>query len=330
VYEQAMQTWDGERAKAQRIGEGKIGTELGPEARTFCNQRHAVYIGSLDPTTGEVWASVVFADPAAPGSIPQLAVEIENGRKLPRLTPQELPPDLESELSTVSRRTHAEPLSTRDIVRNYFCDSCGVFSASSSAMGTFQASAYKQLVQCPSGSEIFVLRPPTKGDPLWKAASMAGSLVSLTFLEFETRRRLRTNGVISKTASSTGFSVTVAEVFTTCPRYIQRRTIGAVHAPLAEQQQSLPQESNAALPADLVDFVTAADTFFLATVNPETIRGCDISHRGGRPGFVRVIGNGHHLVWGDYHGKGMVSVKMLLKANLEPKFPPPIPLSLTQ
>ncbi len=46
---------------------------------------------------------------------------------------------------------------------------------------------------------------------------------------------------------------------------------------------------------DLVQFVTHSDTFMIATVHP--IRGADMSHRGGRPGFVRVIDN-IKFVWG--------------------------------
>jgi predicted pyridoxine 5'-phosphate oxidase superfamily flavin-nucleotide-binding protein len=54
-----------------------------------------------------------------------------------------------------------------------------------------------------------------------------------------------------------------------------------------------------AAPAALV---AAADTFFIASFHPE--RGADASHRGGRPGFVRVRGQ-RTLEFDDYPGNNM-------------------------
>jgi uncharacterized protein len=45
-----------------------------------------------------------------------------------------------------------------------------------------------------------------------------------------------------------------------------------------------------------------ADTFFLATAHPES--GVDASHRGGKPGFVRVE-NEKRFVFPDYAGNNM-------------------------
>ncbi len=48
--------------------------------------------------------------------------------------------------------------------------------------------------------------------------------------------------------------------------------------------------------------VARADTFFIASFHPEG--GADASHRGGRPGFVRVLGP-DRLAFDDYPGNGM-------------------------
>ncbi|MBS1890078.1 MAG: pyridoxamine 5'-phosphate oxidase family protein, partial [Actinobacteria bacterium] len=136
-------------------------------------------------------------------------------------------------------------------------------------------------------------------DPLWKNGK-EGSLVSLNFLEFETKRRYRTNGVICKSLNQKGMCVQLKECFSTCPKYIQARTIVAFHT--LPQQISPPKISEEKLTEELTQFITAADTFYIATYCAET--GADASHRGGRAGFVRVVDD-KKLLWGDYFGKNM-------------------------
>lgn len=84
------------------------------------------------------------------------------------------------------------------------------------------------------------------------------------------------------------------EAFSTCQRYIQRRTITGIHDHPSDPvlRTSGPEPE---LSPDLVEFVTSADTMLIATAHPQ--KGADSSHRGGRPGFVRVIDN-RKLVWG--------------------------------
>jgi hypothetical protein len=48
--------------------------------------------------------------------------------------------------------------------------------------------------------------------------------------------------------------------------------------------------------------VATADTFFIASYHP--INGADASHRGGRPGFVKVR-DATTLIWPDYAGNGL-------------------------
>jgi hypothetical protein len=57
-----------------------------------------------------------------------------------------------------------------------------------------------------------------------------------------------------------------------------------------------------ALDAAQRDRLARADTFFLATAHPTA--GADVSHRGGRPGFVATP-DAHTIVWPDYRGNSM-------------------------
>ena len=93
--------------------------------------------------------------------------------------------------------------------------------------------------------------------------------------------------------------VRVAQAYGNCPKYIQRREPLSVAAAVATAADTT---RGTALAAAQRTAVERADTFFLATAHPS---GADVSHRGGRPGFVRVEGDGRTLVWPDYAGNTM-------------------------
>lgn len=138
---------------------------------------------------------------------------------------------------------------------------------------------------------------PTAHDPL-AGAIRPGARVGLLGLEPPTRRRNRANGIIIATDEN-GFSVHVRESFGNCPRYIQARTVefAAATAPggrVDDSAESTPARSGPLLDAAACRLIAGADTLFIATAHPEAatdpnlIAGADVSHRGGRPGFVRV------------------------------------------
>ena len=90
-----------------------------------------------------------------------------------------------------------------------------------------------------------------------------------------------------------GIRVAVAQSFGNCPQYIQRRTLasprpirGRPHRPRSEASSNWMARAHAA--------IAAADTFFVASrsrAGNGALYGADISHRGGRPGFIRVDGD---------------------------------------
>ena len=61
-----------------------------------------------------------------------------------------------------------------------------------------------------------------------------------------------------------------------------------------------------------VELIKNSDTFFVATAFNET--GADVSHRGGMPGFVQVLGSSL-LAWPDYDGNKMFQTLGNLSVN---------------
>ena len=117
-----------------------------------------------------------------------------------------------------------------------------------------------------------------------------GDAVGLVGIELHTRRRNRMNGTLRRTADH-GHSVQVGHSFGNCPQYIQLRDFSFVSDPVFPSQA--PQEEITALQGRARDIVAAADTFFVASyVDGDNGRQVDVSHRGGKSGFVRICADG--------------------------------------
>jgi uncharacterized protein len=107
-----------------------------------------------------------------------------------------------------------------------------------------------------------------------------------------TRRRNRVNGHIAG-RDAAGITVAVSQSFGNCPQYIQRRALQGSVIGRADGA-TIPTESFEYLDDAAQSAIASADTFFVATRSRSedgTGSGADISHRGGRPGFVRVEGD---------------------------------------
>lgn len=135
--------------------------------------------------------------------------------------------------------------------------------------------------------------PP--GDPL-EDGLRPGALAGILALDAATRRRLRLNGRIAS-ADAHGIVIAADQVYSNCPKYIQRREDDTTGEPF----RSAPARRSPELSERQRAWVRAADTFFIVSANPG--EGVDASHRGGMPGFVRV--EGRRLVWPDYAGNAM-------------------------
>jgi uncharacterized protein len=135
-----------------------------------------------------------------------------------------------------------------------------------------------------------------EGDPIPDDLLRGGALVGMLAIDPATRRRLRVNGRVAAIDRS-GFVVDADQVFSNCPKYIQRRD---------EQSAAIAALPDAPVTASALtdaqrDRLRAADTFFVASGRPG--EGVDVSHRGGMPGFVQV--DGERLAWPDYGGNAM-------------------------
>ena len=143
-------------------------------------------------------------------------------------------------------------------------------------------------VQSPDPVTLHIAALPDSSDPAAQALQ-PGREIGLLGLDLSTRRRIRANGrIVDRDAG--GIRVAIAQSFGNCPQYIQLRTIAA------SQLGSIRAAASPALSFHRLDdaaraAIAATDTFFVASrsrARDGASYGADISHRGGRPGFVGI------------------------------------------
>jgi predicted pyridoxine 5'-phosphate oxidase superfamily flavin-nucleotide-binding protein len=121
-------------------------------------------------------------------------------------------------------------------------------------------------------------------------------------IELSTRRRNRVNGRIENCIVGEGFAIRVQQSFGNCPKYIQARS----ERPRI-RSRPVPESRIAPHLGDSeVSLIAGSDTFFIASRSAqldqeEASQGLDVSHRGGRPGFVRVV-SPNELCFPDFSG----------------------------
>jgi uncharacterized protein len=145
------------------------------------------------------------------------------------------------------------------------------------------------------GHFLRIAAVPRSSDPLTPGL-VVGAQLAVVAIDFETRRRFRVNGVLAEVGPD-ALVVQVGEAFGNCPKYIQ------AYVPRGDGGRSAEApRSSSVLDAAQTTWIGRADLFFLGTVHP--VAGADASHRGGAPGFVRVI-SPSELLWGDYSGNAL-------------------------
>jgi len=139
----------------------------------------------------------------------------------------------------------------------------------------------------PDDRTLQIAAKPLFGDPFTNTLAERID-IGLLGIELHTRRRNRVNGTVTA-IDSDRFEVQVGQSFGNCPKYIQTRMFELIDqdsetAQSIHQFQMLGSEEGAT--------ISAADTFFIATAYQNTsagiASGVDVSHRGGKPGFVRL------------------------------------------
>jgi uncharacterized protein len=149
-------------------------------------------------------------------------------------------------------------------------------------------------IQSPDARHLVLRAQPLAGDPLRQTLA-DGAAIGLLGIEPHTRRRNRMNGIV-RGLNAEGFSVALSQSFGNCPKYIQAREPVYVERP-ASATGPVVRESTQ-LDDDARRIIAQADTLFIATAyagdeaQAGRAGGVDVSHRGGKPGFVRVEADG--------------------------------------
>ncbi len=138
---------------------------------------------------------------------------------------------------------------------------------------------------------------PTPGDPL-RENLQTNDVLGLVAVEFATRKRIRINGT-AEVRGEGELIVHTEQVYSNCPKYIQAREWELLPGASSTTESV---QSGTALTDEQRQWIAEADTFFIASYDPEG--GADASHRGGNPGFVRAV-HDKALVWPDYVGNNM-------------------------
>jgi predicted pyridoxine 5'-phosphate oxidase superfamily flavin-nucleotide-binding protein len=153
-----------------------------------------------------------------------------------------------------------------------------------------------------------------RGDPL-HSCIRDGAPIGGLGIEFSTRRRNRINGRIENCIIGEGFSIRVQQSFGNCPKYIQARSERPrLHSRPAQKRRIASHLGN-----DEVSFIAGADTFFIASRSAQldqldSSQGLDISHRGGLPGFVRVVSQ-NEICFPDFSGNLLFNTLGNLEAD---------------
>lgn len=143
-------------------------------------------------------------------------------------------------------------------------------------------------VQTPDAKTLSIQALP----PLYEALKLqiqAGSHIGALGLDMTNRRRNRVNGAI-RAVDKKGLLIEVGQSFGNCPQYIQKREIDWQRSPV---MTPLVRSRSVSIDSASRQLIESTDTFFIASRSGDldegdAVTGIDVSHRGGRPGFVSV------------------------------------------
>lgn len=127
-----------------------------------------------------------------------------------------------------------------------------------------------------------------------------GASVGILGIDLSSRRRNRLNGRIQH-ASPGKMTIVVDQSYGNCPQYIQTRHL----SPGQDKAAAVGSRRGSITDPDVRRIIEATDTFFIASRVAGSLdggsAGVDASHRGGRPGFLGINGNGT-LSFPDFSG----------------------------
>ena len=150
------------------------------------------------------------------------------------------------------------------------------------------------LFRVASPTTISIDAQPVEGDPM-RANIADNAELGVLFFSTETRRRAKSIGQASIAENGT-IAYQMTRLFGICPKYIFKR----LHQPAAQTPSLAPETRTALNDEDRLQ-LQHSDTAFFASFSPH---GADVTHRGGSPGFIEVVGP-DELEIPDYFGNGM-------------------------
>ena len=147
-------------------------------------------------------------------------------------------------------------------------------------------------LQSPDAASLRVIATRDDQDPAERGMEN-GDAVGLLGIQLQTRRRNRLNGSIRR-RDAASFDIGVAQSYGNCPQYIQRRAPAFTRDPSAASD--IAPVTLERLDDRARQIIRGADTFFVASYYDAGAgagaRQVDVSHRGGKPGFVRLDDDG--------------------------------------
>jgi len=157
-------------------------------------------------------------------------------------------------------------------------------------------------ITSPDSRTLDIAAMPIHGDPLIETLK-PGADIGLLGIQLETRRRNRLTGRIGSVRQD-GFTVEIRQTFGNCPQYIQTRGVEIISGgDNAEDDRRIGHHDR--LDGNTRTLIENSDTLFIATAYSEDAEnwshGADVSHRGGRPGFVKIEDD-RTFVFPDYSG----------------------------
>jgi uncharacterized protein len=165
----------------------------------------------------------------------------------------------------------------------------GAVDPSGDAWATLR-SGYPGFLSVPDEHTLRVRARRDPADPADQGLN-DGDAVGLLGIEMHTRRRNRMNGVIGRIENG-AFDVAVSQSYGNCPQYIQRRELSFARDPdepfdgVIARAEYLDERAK--------KLIARSDTFFVASYVDlgDSNRQVDVSHRGGKCGFVRIGSDG--------------------------------------
>jgi len=137
----------------------------------------------------------------------------------------------------------------------------------------------------PEPERLHIKLDPQTNDPAQEGLQ-PGDAIGMLGIELHTRRRNRMNGNVLRQLEN-GIEIAVTQAYGNCPRYINLRQYQFV-----DRIEDVASELTATDPR-VRRMTTTADSFYVATyVERDGQNQVDASHRGGKPGFVRMEEDG--------------------------------------